>query len=82
MNIEKPKNRLMYRRFAASVMIFLLLGCEFMESAGRRKEIEFPDSLLVDESFVSDQPCKAPCWYNLNVEESTLEDIRKTLPNR
>ena len=34
---------------------------------------------LVDKSFLTGQPCEAPCWYNLNLGVSTESDVRKTL---
>jgi hypothetical protein len=48
----------------------------FIESDGSK----FPEDPRVDRSFVTGQPCEAPCWYGLRVGESTLDDIRKTLP--
>jgi hypothetical protein len=34
---------------------------------------------LVDQSFVTNAPCEAPCWYTLNLGISTESDVRKTL---
>src|SRR5258706_10174236 len=50
-------------------------GCGLVKS-----EKSFPNDPLVDRSFVTSQPCEAPCWYGLRLGDSTLEDIRTTLP--
>lgn len=34
---------------------------------------------LVDRSFLFGQPCMAPCWYGLEPDESTEEDVIRTL---
>ena len=33
----------------------------------------------VDRSFISDDPCAAPCWYGLTLDESTEADVLTTL---
>lgn len=38
-----------------------------------------PDEQLVDRSFLTDQPCSAPCWYELRVDESSESDILETV---
>jgi hypothetical protein len=32
-----------------------------------------------DQSFLTDKPCAAPCWYGLEPGKSTEEDVMKTL---
>ena len=37
----------------------------------------------IDRSFLTDEPCPAPCWYHLELGKSTREDVLqslKTLP--
>ncbi len=33
----------------------------------------------VDRSFITDDPCAAPCWYGLKLDESTTSDVLTTL---
>ena len=58
----------------------LLLSCSFLKPSSNQNGSEFPVDSLVDRSFVTSQPCEAPCWYGLRLGESTLDDIRMTLP--
>jgi hypothetical protein len=58
---------------------FFLLGCVFVELNKKGEKIEFPDSPVVDQSFVTGQPCKAPCWYDLEIGKSSNENIRQVL---
>jgi hypothetical protein len=34
---------------------------------------------LVDRSFLTDEPCQAPCWYGLILDQSSEEDLLDTL---
>lgn len=42
---------------------------------------EFPEDPKVDRSLITGQPCEAPCWYGLNLGESSIDEIRLTLQN-
>ena len=33
----------------------------------------------IDRSFITDNPCAAPCWYGLKLESSGLEEYRQKL---
>jgi len=37
------------------------------------------DDPLIDRSFITSQPCAAPCWYGLEPDKSSREDIYATL---
>jgi hypothetical protein len=37
------------------------------------------DDAGIDRSFITDDPCAAPCWYGLKLESSTLEEYRQKL---
>ena len=32
-------------------------------------------------SFIHDDPCEAPCWYNINLQESSSSDVHSILEN-
>jgi hypothetical protein len=34
---------------------------------------------LIDRSFVTDQPCSAPCWQGIIINKSSLDDVTKVL---
>ncbi len=34
---------------------------------------------LIDRSFLTDQPCKAPCWYGLELDKSNRDNIYSTI---
>lgn len=67
-------------------MVFFLsgvftVGCILLSFFFNEEKPQFPDDPRVDRSFITGNPCEAPCWYGLSVGESTLDDIYKTLPN-
>ncbi len=37
------------------------------------------DESLVDRSFLTQRPCSAPCWYELQLDKSTDKDVYATL---
>jgi len=51
-----------------------IAGCDILKS-----DQSFPDDPHVDRSFVTGQRCEAPCWYELRLGKSTVDDIRATL---
>ncbi len=76
---NRHKNR--WKKLAISFLFtVLILSCTFLKQSSNQNGSEFPADPLVDRSFVTGQPCEAPCWYGLRLGESTLDDIRKTLP--
>jgi hypothetical protein len=62
------------------MIVVFISSCKAFAPASNHKSSEFPAESLVDRSFVTGQPCQAPCWYGLELGESTVDDIRKTLP--
>ena len=37
------------------------------------------DDPLADHSFITQQPCAAPCWYGLELDKSSKDDVYTTL---
>jgi hypothetical protein len=66
-------------RLLALFIIPSMLSCMILESTSKDVSIEFSNDPRVDRSFVSGQPCEAPCWYGLELGEASVEDIRTTL---
>jgi hypothetical protein len=70
-----------HKSLAVSFLLtVLLLSCTLLKPSPNQNGSEFSEDSLVDRSFVTGQPCEAPCWYGLKLGESTLDDIRMTLP--
>jgi hypothetical protein len=59
-------------------MIPSIMSCRIL-GATSDDAIEFPSDRRVDRSFVSGQPCEAPCWYGLELGKASFEEIRTTL---
>lgn len=66
-------------KIALTLLGIFTVGCVILESSTERNKSKFPEDTRVDRSFVTGQPCDAPCWYKLRLEESTIDDIRATL---
>jgi hypothetical protein len=56
---------------AIFILSLLLPGCDHASQT--------PEPRVADRSFLTGQPCKAPCWYNLELDKSTLVDVTQTL---
>ena len=57
-------------------LYFLLLILSiFTVSCGNSKV----DEVFMDKSFLEKEPCVAPCWYGLELEKSTEEDVYEVL---
>lgn len=66
----------------SSPIFFILLSmisCTIFQPAKKTNEIGFPNDSRMDLSFLTNQPCKAPCWYGLELGKSSIEEIRTTL---
>ena len=76
-----PKGKSFVQRvsFVILTLFFVLLGCNGLNIPALKNGPSFPDDPRVDRSFVTGQPCDAPCWYELRLGESTIDDIRATL---
>lgn len=66
-------------KIALTLLWIFTVGCVILESSAERNKSKFPEDARVDRSFVTGQPCDAPCWYKLRLGESTIDDIRATL---
>jgi hypothetical protein len=62
------------------LLVVFMLSCTVLNYSSDQNNSAFPADPRVDRSFLTGQPCEAPCWYGLKLGESTLEDIRRTLP--
>ena len=60
-------------------IILSTTSCMILESTPKNAPTQFPNDSLVDRSFVSEQPCKAPCWYGLELGKARADEIRTTL---
>jgi hypothetical protein len=70
-----------WKKLAVLVLLaVLILSCTVFGTSSNQNNPEFTADPRVDRSFVTGEPCNAPCWYGLRLGESTLEDIRTTLP--
>ncbi len=61
------------------LLILLSLSCLSLNIPGTKSSSDFPDDPNIDRSFITGQPCEAPCWYGLTLGVSTTSDIRNTL---
>jgi hypothetical protein len=39
------------------------------------------DETAIDRSLLTDEPCRAPCWYGLVIGQSTKEEVIETINN-
>jgi hypothetical protein len=70
-----------WKKLAVLVLLAVfMLSCTVFGTSSNQNNPEFPTDPRVDRSFVTGKPCNAPCWYGLRLGESTIEDIRATLP--
>jgi hypothetical protein len=53
---------------------FILLGFA-VALASCKSIVPTQEPRLVDKSFVTGQPCAAPCWYGLELDRSTESDV-------
>ena len=66
------------------IVIFVLLGILNLSRvisgiSVKSNQRKYPEDARVDRSFISGQPCDAPCWYDLQLGISTIDDIRSKL---
>ena len=59
-------------------VFMLIFGLFFMLSSCNHASLT-PEPKIADRSFLSGQPCKAPCWYNLELDKSTTVEVIETL---
>jgi hypothetical protein len=58
--------------------IMLIFGLFLILSGCNRASLT-PEPKIADRSFLTGQPCKAPCWYNLELDKSTQVDVIQTI---
>lgn len=63
----------------ALFIISNMISCMIFQPISTDVNIEFPNDPRVDQSFISGKPCKAPCWYGLELGKASVEDIQSTL---
>jgi len=57
-------------------LYFLLLALSIFTVSCGDNEV---DEAFIDKSFLEKEPCAPPCWYGLELEESTEEDVYDVL---
>lgn len=55
--------------------ILFISACRQNSSQVRPNQTPTLDSFLTDSSILTDIPCEAPCWYGLELNESTRGDV-------
>ena len=58
------------------LFFLLLILLSFTASCGNNEVV---DEAFIDKSFLEKEPCAAPCWYGLELEKSTEEDVYAVL---
>jgi len=59
---------------------FLLVFVSLLTACNKIKSLTLKtDSKLNDTSFLTEQPCKPPCWHDLKLNVSTLEQVEDKL---
>ena len=67
-------------QFCISLLILLTSsGCGVSITQETPTQAATTDPGLVDDSLLTDIPCKAPCWYGLELGKSTEADVLTTL---
>jgi hypothetical protein len=62
-----------------SLFTFILAGCNsFSVSTPTFSSVP---SELTDQSVLTNQPCKAPCWYNIIPDQSSTQEVVDVLSN-
>jgi hypothetical protein len=66
-------------RLGHSYLIILLTGAVLLGCTNSGNAANLGHDPLADKSFVTRQPCAAPCWYGLKLDQSTKEEVYATL---
>jgi hypothetical protein len=69
------------RLFIIGALGFLFSGCLSIYKTPVLTPTPTSALSIVDWGLLSDQPCRAPCWYGLELEKSTKADVIATLQN-
>jgi hypothetical protein len=74
------------RRIIAKIFILVLVflfvtSCETPILQQNLPQDSALNSRLVDNSFFDENPCQAPCWYELQLGKSTESEVRMKLGN-
>lgn len=60
------------------ILYFLLLVLSSYAVSCGNNEVEV-DEAFIDKSFLEKEPCAAPCWYGLELDKSTEDDVYAVL---
>lgn len=63
-------------RFLLLISVLLLSSCG-KANPYQIDPIKNPE--LVDQTWLNDKSCSAPCWHDLEVSKSSIEDVQKTV---
>jgi hypothetical protein len=69
------------RLFIFGALGFLFSGCLSIYKTPVLTPTPTSALSILDWGLLSDQPCRAPCWYGLELEKSTKADVIATLQN-
>jgi hypothetical protein len=68
-----------------NVLLIICLSLVIFGCSTEKSNPDFVDPTahpeLVDQSWLTSNPCAAPCWQGLEPGKSTREEVLKTLPN-
>ncbi|MGP8330093.1 MAG: hypothetical protein ACT6FF_07230 [Methanosarcinaceae archaeon] len=64
--------------FFITIMLQAFVSCSRLDS-NHVDPVKHPD--LVDQSWLSDQPCSVPCWQGLELETSSREEAIESVQN-
>ena len=74
--VDQISSRILCWMIFPTLMI-VVMSCAVI--APRKNESPIIGHPLADLSFVSGEPCEAPCWYGLGLDVSTKNDVITTL---
>jgi hypothetical protein len=69
-----PQKNLLANSVRQISILFLVLLTLFLTACDSKQ-----NDPLTDRSFITSQPCAAPCWYGLEPDKSTREEVYATL---
>lgn len=76
---SKYRETMRWFSYVVALVALMLLSCTSSNISATTKTGDFPNDPNVDRSFVTGQPCYAPCWQGLNLDVSTVEEVQSTL---
>jgi hypothetical protein len=67
--------------FNLVLVLLFVTSCEIPLLQSNLSQDSELNNRLVDNSFLDENPCQAPCWYDLELGKSTESEVRLTLRN-